>query len=109
MTTSRCHITNLRLTTWRDVRQLIVSSKKPRPSPSHPADQDSRWANTMNDFFAAVDPGVADALAQAYGGKTMQLLQPGVMSGELSLRPDTLPEMSAALQLRAGITLLSLC
>ena len=89
---------NQRSTTWKDIRRFIVSSKKPQPSPSHPADQDSRWANTLNDFFAAVGPGVADTLAQADCGETMQPRPPRVVSGALSLRAATLPELSAALQ-----------
>ena len=93
---------NQRSTTWKDIRRFIVSSKKPQPSPSHPADQDSRWANTLNDFFAAVGPGVADTLAQADSGETMQPRPPRVISGALSLRPATFPELSAALQGRYG-------
>ena len=41
---------------------------------------------------------MADTLAQADSGETMQPRPPRVISGALSLRPATLPELSAALQ-----------
>ena len=89
---------NSRSTTWKDVQRFLVSSKKPAPKASSPVDSDPGWADNLNQFFASVGPGVADALAASDAGETLAPRPPRVCSGALSLRPATLPELSAALK-----------
>ena len=72
--------------------------KKPAMSTRNQSDLDPVWADKLNRFFASVGPDVADALASCDAGETLSPRPPRVCSGRLSLRPATLPELSAALQ-----------
>ena len=83
---------------WKDIRKYIISEKKPESQPSSAGSADPVWADRLNRYFASVGPDTAAALNAAAGdGETVPPRPPRVCAGSFSVRPATLPELSAAL------------
>ena len=85
-----------RATTWRDIKQFLISSKKT----SAPVDTTNRqWADQLNTHFAPCGPRVAaETEAQKTGSMPQSAPRPRcVVSGAFRVSPATLPELSTAL------------
>ena len=89
---------NSRTTTWKDIRRLLLASKKPEPKTENLVHSNTSWAEKLNRHFVTVGSSVAAGLSTADRSDHLSPRPPRVCSSAFRVRPATLPELSLALR-----------